>query len=209
MKFFLRLLILNIFLSIQIPGLLAQNIEQDTIQGEVFFVYPFSNKVSMHANYPLAVKRARGENKYTYKDYYIQMVGADYNKREFRLSKRKMIFSQLKSFKFRKEQPHLNRKFKKAVRKNPFPLLEERYSLENDIVPCLDKIPDGKYVQYFEGYYPIDKKGRVQQSEKKASGYFTIKNNLLEGDAVWINLQGDTLKKGRFENGLKVGEWFL
>ena len=209
MKFFLRLSILNVFLFGQISAVFAQSVEQDTIQGEVFFVYPFSNEITMHSNYHMAVKGRRGENKYTYKDYYIEMFGADYKKRDFRLSKRKMLYSQLKSFKFRREQPHLNRKFKKAVRKNPFPLLEQRYSLENDVVPCLDKIPDGKYVQYFEGYYPIDKKGRLHYSEKKASGYFTIKNNLLEGDAVWLNLKGDTLKKGRFENGLKVGEWFL
>ncbi len=103
----------------------------------------------------------------------------------------------------------MNGKFKKAVRKNPFPLLEQRYTLESDIIPSLDVIPDGKYVQYFSGYFPIKKNGRLEFNETKVSGYFSIKNNMLEGDAIWFNVQGDTLKKGKFEKGLKVGEWYL
>ena len=113
MKFFLRLSILNAFLFGQISVVFSQSVEQDTIQGEVFFVYPFSNGITMHSNYYLAVKHAKGEKKYTYKDYYIEMFGTDYKKRDFRMSKRKMLYGELKSFKLRREQPHLNRKFKK------------------------------------------------------------------------------------------------
>jgi hypothetical protein len=34
------------------------------------------------------------------------------------------------------EVEYLNKKFRKAVRKNPFPLLEQRYSFEQDITPA-------------------------------------------------------------------------
>ena len=45
-------------------------------------------------------------------------------------------------------------------------------------------------------------------NENKVAAYFTIKNNMLEGDAVWLNAKGDTLKYGKFEKGQKVGVWY-
>ena len=186
----------------------AQKIEQDTINGIAYYVYPFENPVTVHSNYYVAVKRSKGP-RYSYRDYYAESYGEDFNKKEFRKSKRKIFFQALKGRKYRDNQKHLNGKFKKAVRKNPFPLLEQRYTLESDIIPSLDVIPDGKYVQYFSGYFPIKKNGRLEFNEIKVSGYFSIKNNMLEGDAIWFNVLGDTLKKGKFEKGLKVGEWYL
>jgi len=38
------------------------------------------------------------------------------------------------------------------VRKNPMPMLEQRYAMERDIIPCLDPIPDGRYIQYFDTF---------------------------------------------------------
>lgn len=186
----------------------AQKIEQDTINGEVFYVYPFQNEVTVHSNYYLAVKRSKGKQ-YSFKQYYIDLFGENYNKKEYRKSKRMMMARSLANKKYRKKQKHLDGKFKKAVRNNPYPLLEQRYTLENDVIPCLDQIPDGKYVQYFKDYYPIGKNGKLVNQENRISGIFSIKNNLLDGEAVWFNVKGDTLKKGRFEKGLKVGKWIL
>lgn len=200
--------LLSFIVLVPFEGLFAQKIEQDTINGVVYYVYPFSNKVTTHSNYYLAAKSARGE-KYTYKQYYIEMFGENYDKRDYRKTKRRILKNALKNKKYQKKNKHLNGKFKKAVRVNPYPLLEQRYSLESDIIPALSTIPDGKYVQYFSGFYPMDKKGRRTLNDKQVSGYFTIKNNMLEGEALWFNVKGDTLKKGRFEKGLKVGEWYL
>lgn len=206
--FTLNFSILSLFVFICNFGLNAQKIEQDTVNGKVYYVYPFSNGVTTHSNYYIAAKRSKG-SKYSYKQYYIEMFGENYNKREYRKSKRKLLANSLRNRKYQKKNKHLNGKFKKAVRENPYPLLEQRYSLESDIIPSLSPIPDGKYVQYFSGYYPMDKNGRMSFAEKQVSGYFTIKNNMLDGEAVWLNVKGDTLKKGRFEKGLKVGEWYL
>lgn len=203
-----RILILNLFVLFNVSLTFSQKIEQDTIDGTIYYVYPFDNALTVHTNYYIAVKRPKGQ-RYSYKQYYLEMFGDNYNKRDFRKSRRKAFARALKNRKYNKGQRYFNRKFKKAVKKNPFPLLEQRYTLESDIIPCLDNIPDGKYVQYFSGYFPIGKNGRMTFEEKRVSGYFTIKNNMLEGEAIWFNAKGDTLKKGNFEKGLKVGTWFV
>ena len=92
----------------------AQKIEQDTINGIAYFVYPFENPVTVHNNYYVAVKRSKGP-RYSYRDYYAETFGEDFNKKEFRKSKRKIFFQALKGRKYRDNQKHLNGKFKKDI----------------------------------------------------------------------------------------------
>ncbi|NRA11053.1 MAG: hypothetical protein HRT57_03750 [Crocinitomicaceae bacterium] len=100
-------------------------------------------------------------------------------------------------------------KFKKAVRKNPYPLLTQEYSVERDITPVLDQIPEGDYIQYYDSYCQMDKKGNCDWIDSTIAGYFTIKNNVLHGEATWVGLKGDTLKHGYFVNGVKEGIWTI
>ena len=202
--------ILPLFLLfVTLSSALSQKIDRDTINGKLYYVYPFPQEVSIHSNFYVAVKRTMKEKRFSYKEYYIAMFGEDYNKKEFRKSKREIRKRSIKNKNYRQRNKHFNKSFKKAVRKNPFPLLEQKYSLESDIIPSLDPIPDGDYVQYFTGYYPISEKGKLEMEERQVAGYFTIKDNMLEGDAVWFNVKGDTLKKGRFSKGLKEGKWTI
>lgn len=191
-----------------------EEIVQDTINGVVYNVYPFPIEFQPHSAYYFAQKRTR-EDKISTREYIKYMTeGEDMPRKELRSMKREIrhemrgdIFS---SNGYRKENKHLrNNKFKAAVRNNPYPLMEQRYSLEHDIIPSLDQIPDGKYVQYFDMVALLDKRGKSIFVENRVAGYFSIKDNMLDGEAVWFNVKGDTLKKGRFEKGLKVGEWTL
>lgn len=102
-----------------------------------------------------------------------------------------------------------SRKMVKAIRANPYPFLLQSYRENSDIVPFLNSIPDGDYIQYYNSFCMIDKKGDCEWISDKIAGYFSIKNNSLNGMATWVGLQGDTLKHGRFENGLKQGIWKL
>lgn len=183
-------------------------VQQDTINGQVYFVYPFSISVSPNSNYYVAMKRSRGD-RYSMKDYYKSLIGEEFTKKQYRQIAKELRRENFRGTLFRKEDKHLNGKFKKAVRNNPFPLLEQRYSLEHDIIPSLDPIPDGRYVQYFDGYFLLDQKGKTNYIEDQVAGYFTMKDNMLDGEAVWFNVKGDTLKKGMYSKGLKVGEWYL
>ena len=200
---FLYVIFLSTFFSY------AQKIEEDTINGIAYHVYPYANEITLHNTIYVAVKMPRG-SRTSYKEYFKSIYGEDYSKKEFRKLRRKAysaVFSQLK---YRRQSKHLySSSFKHAVRKNPFPLMEQKYTLDSDIIPSLDPIPDGKYVQYFSNYFDVKSNGRMIYNEKKVAGFFTIQNNTLEGDAVWFNAKGDTLKYGRFEKGLKVGDWYI
>lgn len=80
---------------------------------------------------------------------------------------------------------------------------------DNDIVPSLDKLPDGQYIQYYENYFVFDSKGKMTFNDEKVAGYFTLKNNNLNGSALWLNIHGDSLKFGSFVNGQKNGTWIV
>ena len=206
-KFLAKLLLLHIFLLTTFWGF-TQRILKDTFNNEVLYVYPFGNDIAVHSNYYLAEKKI-SRNRNTYKQYYINLFGENYNKKDFRKSKKLLALNSFSRRNKNTQANYFNGKFKKAVRQNPFPLLENRYTLENDIIPCLDEIPDGKYIQYFKDYYPMGQNGKIVYEEKCVAGIFFIKNNLLDGEAIWYNVKGDVLKKGRFEKGLKVGKWLL
>ena len=198
-----------VFLLQAFVSFAQDEITQDTINGVVYNVYPFPIEFETHSTYYIAQKRTRSD-RFSMKEY-IEVIYGDekISYKEKRMIRREMR-GEFSSRGDRKENKHLlNKKFKNAVRKNPYPLMEQRYSLEHDIIPSLDNIPDGKYVQYFDMVVLLDKKGRSNYVGNQIAGYFTIKNNMLEGEAIWFNVKGDTLKKGRFEKGLKVGEWSI
>lgn len=107
-----------------------------------------------------------------------------------------------------KEDKYLSsKKFLKAGRANPYPFLLQTPSQTKDLIPVLDPIPDGKYIQYYESFCLVDEKGECQYISDRIAGYFTMKDNMLEGEATWVDLQGDTIKHGWFNGGLKTGSW--
>lgn len=99
------------------------------------------------------------------------------------------------------------KKFQHAVRSNPYPFMFQRARLSQDITPMLDPIPDGKYIQYYEKFCWLTEEGDCKSVTDQIAGYFTIKNNVLDGEASWIDIVGDTIKHGYLKNGLKIGTW--
>lgn len=189
-----------------------QTIDTVTIAGQHYFVYPFGEDLVFHNNLWRVIRYHRGENqRKSFKEWYILENGEDYDRKEFRRARREAYFSIFRNIKYAKRYKHLRKpSVKKAIRKNPYPLMEPKYTLENDVIPSLDPIPDGKYVLFFTNYISLDKKGFMQDYDgQKVAAYFSIQNNMLHGDAVWFNPKGDTLKYGRFEKGQKVGTWHL
>lgn len=183
-------------------------VKTTAFNGEQVFVYPYFAPTGMHNSYfDMGKKISRRRELLSEKFYYIEVYGEEEGMAMWKEVRKD----------YRKDSRNLrngeyfvpSKRLKQAVRKNPAPMLEPHYSLDQDIIPCLDPLPDGKYIQYFETFYLIDQKGNFNDQEGVVAGIFTLKNNQLEGEAIWLNMQGDTLKKGRFENGLKVGVWML
>ena len=160
-------------------------------------------------DFDLFLKALNAKNYKKFKKYYLPKFGPIPSKSEFNQYAKFRdngmdvlgMGSEVKIFK--------SKKFKKAVRANPYPFLSQRQDMDQDIVPMLDPIPDGKYIQYYESFCWVQEDGSCEFISDQIAGYFTIKNNILNGEATWVNLAGDTLKHGLFEDGLKTGEWYL
>lgn len=185
----------------------AQKINQTTYNGETVYVYPYKTEVGYHSDYFKAM-RGRFTGKSSTKAWFIAMNNGVFDKGMYREYKKYM--RNLRGNSRNNENKHTSKhKFKKAVRSNPYPLLERRYTLDKDIIPSLDRIPDGKYIQYFDTFALLKSNGKTEQIGDRISGIFTLKNNMLDGEAIWLGMDGDTLKKGMFVKGMKVGEWKL
>lgn len=194
-------IILTFFLSFQLFG---QTTESVSVNGEKYFVYPHKLKLSPHPDYKYALKKKN------FKKIFYEF---DAQKQSFDKEELKELKSDIRKDKRRHSQffsiHHKGYKYKKAIRKNYVYFFQPDYSLEEDIVPSLDSLPDGKYVQYFEDFIIGDLDGNIIIEKNKIAGIFSIKNNLLEGKAIWLDIQGDTLKQGTFHNGVKEGKWAL
>lgn len=183
----------------------AQKVDSTTYQGEKVYVYPFKVAFNTHASYRSAVN-VNSLVEFSFNNYKKEIK--DELGEEVDLKALKKLMKNVNK-KYSDEKSYKSGKLKKAIKKNPYPLIQPYYSFSQDIIPSLDPIPDGKYIQYFESYCLLDEKGNCTSSGDIVSGVFHIKNGMLEGEAVWYNLQGDTLKYGVFRNGVKEGKWYL
>lgn len=186
----------------------SQKIESVTYKDKPCYVYPFEIQVKINETYFSAINFKK------HKKIFLQML-EDSQWKNLTSTEYLMATYNFKRDLKRYKKLYKNNKGKKggqlirAIRENPYPLLEQRYERDEDIKPCLDIIPDGTYIQYFEDFPLITSKNEIIVVKDRVAGIFNIKNNVLEGEAVWFNFKGDTLKKGVFKNGLKEGEWFF
>ena len=184
----------------------AQTVDAIVWEGEEVFVYPYKIPVSAHSEYQRSVNM-EDAIEFAFNQYSTEIraeFGDEIDIKQFR-----KLIREMEGLNNQDEVEYLNKKFRKAVRKNPFPLLEQRYSFEQDITPALDPIPDGKYIQYFEPFCLVSSKGECREAQNIVAGIFHIKDNTLDGEACWLNIKGDTIKAGHFSDGLKTGKWLL
>lgn len=191
----------------------AQLIDSMMHNGEQYYVYPFRKEVSIHRDYwKIVDDDAFFED---YNNYFNHFTGDFVFSREkfqkARTQKRKDDLQE--KLEDHWKQIRSGRKFGKAatyaIRQAPGELIEVSYNHEKDVLPPFGNIPDGKYVQLFEDFCLVDENGKCQFDQKRIAGYFTIKENAIDGEVIWMNFKGDTLKQGSFVNGLKEGEWSL
>lgn len=185
----------------------SQKLDSTIIDGEQFYIYPFKAKVRSHGDYFLLIDNINN-GRINYKKFVKLSQEIDPERKVLSREEFREIKDLLKvSNNFMNERKYINRKFVKAARKNPYPLLEQYFSENIDIIPSLDPLPDGKYIQYYDPICVVDKKGNCQMEKTFIAAYFNLRNNTMDGEATWVNFQNDTLKHGWFENGLKSGVW--
>jgi len=185
----------------------SQKIVKDTVKGEPVFVYPFRTTVNYNNAYFMSLRKMK-RSRVSVNSWYKTVYGDRFSKKEMRQFKKELRSRNAKK-RLRATKHLRSKKFKEAVRNNPYPFITAKYTLDKDIIPLLNTVPDGKYVQYFDTFTLILKDGKTDFIPKQISGIFYLKNNMLEGEAVWFNPAGDTLKHGYFSKGMKVGKWTL
>lgn len=181
----------------------SQEVDTIDFKGEQYFVYPFKIMVEEHSEYYDLI-----DHKYESKKA-KKKSGKEPEFSEIELELNEILrYSELDFYK-PSRRSKMNGKYAKAARTNPYPLLQQTYRYDYDLIPSLDPIPDGQYVQLFEDFCLVDKKGRCQEQVDRVAGVFILKDNKLEGEAIWMDVKGDTLKSGNFVGGLKEGIWRL
>ena len=173
----------------------SQKLDSTEINGVKYYIYTYPQKARManvletmlYSDFKSIIRQTNPE--LSKKE--IKKIVKEYNKLGGNLT----VFSKKEKAKMALIKANSNRFY------------QTNYIFEKDIVPALEKLPDGKYVQYFDNYYFFNAKGDFTADSNKIAGYFNLKNNLLDGNAIWINAIGDTVKGGVFQNGLKVGVW--
>ena len=199
----INLILIQVLICCMYSNLWGQKIVKDTLNGELVFVYPFRNELKTNQNYWIALEK--NKKPYSYKDFkYLDTL----SKAELKAYKKRIKNYNLRYKKeakrYKKKNKFLYTKgFKSTARKHPEAFIMANYDLNSDVKPILGNAPDGKYIQYFDTFYVIDLKGKYQPITKQISGIFYLKNNVLDGEAVWLNYNGDTLKHGVFKQGLK------
>lgn len=153
------------------------------------------------------VKAINAKSYKKFKKYYPTRMGVEVTKNDFQMFKLWDIGGMGYMDEYQEPKIFRSKKFKEAIRSNPYPFLQQNQSLDQDITPMLDPIPDGKYIQYYEPFCLIQEDGTCKEVSDQIAGYFTMKNNALHGEATWVNMEGDSIKQGTYDMGLKIGEW--
>lgn len=185
------------------------------INGEYYKIYPYPENVKVNSDYWIAVKDKEyfldpenyfhlyGEGRAFTRGMYDTATSEELTVLNNKL-KRKW-----KNLRSKDGRLGLGPRYVKQVRKHPEALIAPKYIFNQEVMPPFGAIPDGKYVQLFSEFCLVDKKGECQPQTNRVAGYFDIKNNSLDGHAVWLDLKGDTIKQGVFKDGLKEGVWTL
>lgn len=198
----LILIIFGTLIPVLFMHVSAQKVDSVFIDGTKYYVYPYGQQATP--------SRALGSAVTSFeKSELLEMIRESYPdatsqeiaeiEREYKRQLRNL----------RSSYRQITGRQLKIIRANADKFYNSKPYMDNDVPPALDALPDGKYVQYFEQYYKLDKKGVVRFDKHKIAGMFTLKDTKLDGPAVWFNPAGDSIKYGRFDNGSKEGPWTI
>ncbi|PWL32618.1 MAG: hypothetical protein DCO96_03475 [Fluviicola sp. XM-24bin1] len=211
--FFMKYLNLTLLvLSLLVVTPLISQVDSLQIDGKYYKVYPIRQRMEITEEYWIAVD---DEAYFQDEENYFKVFGegdAWFTRAAFDTSDaidQAFLREELEERwnDLTKKRKYFRGKFVKAVRKNPTSLLDPHISNDTDVLPAFSALPDGDYVQLFTDFCYLNEDGTCQEQAPRVAAYFSMKNNLLDGPALWINTKGDTLRYGQYKNGLRTGTW--
>lgn len=173
-------------------------IKQTTFNGKSYNVYPLQMEVESNIR-----------TFYRYLDFKEQ-IKRDAKNREIVSSEIVEITAEDRRFVEKKKMTKKEKMGLEYIEKNQVFLAQYDYNiLRKDPTPCIESLPDGEYVQFYRDL-PYVSKNTLRYKNDVVAATFTIKNNLLSGEAVFYDFrEPNVLGKGQYLNGLKSGKWEL
>ena len=173
-----------------LPGAQAQQ-QTHVLNGKTYFVYPYQQELEIPLrNFKMGLRKEevikRDSINRNIVSTEVQTIKY-YTPYEKWVKKNKKVFLTI-----REQHPHI--------------LYSYNLPLEQDIVPTLDPLPDGDYVQFYRDL-PYVSEDVLRYRNDVICAVFSLKNNQLDGPACWFSAEGDTIKYGNFTAGLKQGFW--
>lgn len=171
-------------------------VEQVTINGETYYVYPLQKEV-----------RSMEQYYYSFADKREVIKRDDRNEKIVSVSE-KVLTKQEKAmaFKFTGKYKKFQKQLVEMLYEYPGFLVESDNTLNYDPTPALVQLPAGKYVQYYRDI-PYIQNRVVRYKNDVVAGFFELKNNTLNGPSRWFNPIGQLSREGSYLNGEKDGEW--
>lgn len=111
-----------------------------------------------------------------------------------------------KAVKFPKSYKKYLKEFEEILEKYPYFMVSTDNSITIDPTPSLVSLPDGDYVMFYRDI-PYISKRVLRYKNDVVAAYFSIRNNVIEGNSTWYTPDGKVVKTGNYLNSEKTGPW--
>lgn len=174
-------------------------VEQTTINGKSYYIYPHQQKISRDYNYLLSFVKLK------------QVIQRDsINSKIVSISTEPLDeFDLLKVKRMGKINKRSKKYFKSFVEMDTtYYFSDGELSLNSEPTPALQSLPDGDYVMYYRDVAYIKNKTLCFNNTLIAA-IFSIKDNQLVGPSTWYDTKGKLILSGNYSNSEKDGTWIF
>lgn len=172
-------------------------LDQDTINGKLYYVYPHQIKLSSNYDYLYLFCK------------YKQVIKRDeLNQKIVSSSIEPLTSREQKAGKRYQSWPKKTKKiFLNMFRQNPtYYFTDTEIELDIEPTPALESLPDGEYVIYYRDVAYVKDKTLYFKNDLVAA-LLTIKNNQIEGECSWFDENGKQIMTGNYLHSEKNGVW--
>lgn len=174
----------------------TKSVDQTTINGKNYLVYPHQIAVTDMSNYYLALVDSK------------EVIKRDeLNEKIVSVTEVPLTELEKKAAQgFVKNSKKYSKGIDQLFEMDPFFLVTVIHSYDDDPTPALRPLPDGDYVIFYRDI-PYIKNRVMRYKNDVPAAYISIKNNVIEGESKWYYPQGKLYMQGMYQGSEKEGEW--
>lgn len=174
----------------------SAQVDQVTIEGKTYLVYPHQQQVQSMQEYYL-----------NFADRKEVIKRDDRNEKIVSVTEEPITDLEKKgAIKFPKSSKKYLKDFEQILELYPYFLVTTDNSISIDPTPALVNLPDGDYVMFYRDI-PYISKRVLRYKNDIVAAYFSIRNNAISGPSTWFSADGKVVKSGNYEDSEKNGMW--